>query len=166
MVLFLSFCRSNFFGVMTCGFHFVRLISQKKLLQTHTSPEGFDPVYKKQYFLTINIFAEGNHFLILLQKESLQYINILISFERFISQKRILLIDTSIEEFYHVHENGIYNNSIFTKTSPEGIFLYFKMCSLDMDIYSTRTLIFQINSKRKSLFFIGPSTEVRKKPFQ
>ena len=29
-------------------------------------------------------------------------------------------------------------------------------------IYSTRTLIFQINSKRKSLFFIGPSGEVRK----
>ena len=36
------------------------------------------------------------------------------------------------------------------------------MCTLHMDICFTRTLVFQIDSKRKSLFFIGPSAEVRK----
>ena len=50
---------------------------------------------------------------------------------------------------YPVHKNGIYNNSLWSFPSAEGIFLYFKMCSLDMEIYFTRTLIFQINGKRK-----------------
>ena len=76
---------------MVCSFHFERLISQKKILRIHISPEGFDPVYRKHYFWVIDIFAEGNHFLILLQKESLQFINIF-HFERFSSQKRTLLM--------------------------------------------------------------------------
>ena len=70
----------NFFDVIISSFHFERLISQKKILRIHTSTEGFDRVYKKQYFWTINIFAEGNNFLILLQKESLQSINMRFSF--------------------------------------------------------------------------------------
>ena len=49
-------------NVISFVFHFERLISQKKILLILTSPEGFDPVYKSQYFLTINIFPEGNHF--------------------------------------------------------------------------------------------------------
>ena len=35
--------------------------------------------------------------------------------------------------------------------SAEGIFPFFKMCSLDMDIYLTRTLIFQNKGKKSIL---------------
>ena len=61
-----------FFNVITFVFHFERLISQKKILLIHISPEG--------YIKHSSIFAEGNHCLILLQKESLQCINILFLF--------------------------------------------------------------------------------------
>ena len=62
----------------------------------------------------------------------------------------MLLIDTFIEEFYPVHENVIiYKNSFSFDPSAEGIFLHFKMGSLDMDLCLTRTLIFQIKGKKK-----------------
>ena len=93
-----------FFNVISFVFHFERLISQKKILLIHISPEG----YKKQFFWTISIFAEGNHCLILLQKESLQCINILFSFERFISQKWIRLIDSDTKGFHPVNRNWIF----------------------------------------------------------
>ena len=80
---------------------------------------------------------------------------------KFISQKKILLIDTSTEEFYPVHENGIYDNSLFLYPSAEGIFLYFKMCSLGMEIYFTRTLILQIKGNKKYLVFIVLTIKVR-----
>ena len=72
-------------------------------------------------------------------------------------QKKILLIDTSTEEFYPVYENGIYNNSLSLYPSAEGIFLYLKMRSFDMDIYFTMTLIFQ----NKNVLLIGPTKKVR-----
>ena len=72
-------------------------------------------------------------------------------------QKKILLIDTFTEEFYPVYENGIYNYWFALYPSAEGIFLYFKMCSFDMNIYFIRTLIFQ----NKNLFFIGPTKKVQ-----
>ena len=68
--------KKTFFFCNDMSFNFERHISQKKILRIHTSPEGFDPVYQKQYFLTINIFAEGNHFLLLLQKEFIMYMKI------------------------------------------------------------------------------------------
>ena len=74
-----------------------------------------------------------------------------------ILRKKILLIDTSTEEFYPVHEEGIYNNSLFLYPSAEGTFLYFKLCSLGMEIYFTRTLILQIKGKKR----IGPTAKVR-----
>ena len=46
-------------------------LSEEGFLQIHTSPEGFLHVNKRQYSLTINLFGEGNHFLILPQRESL-----------------------------------------------------------------------------------------------
>ena len=60
-----------------------------------------------------------------------------------------------------IHENAIYN-SFFPDSSAEGIFLYFKRYSLDKGIYFTRTLIFQINDKKKNLYFIGATAEVQK----
>ena len=66
-----------------------------------------------------------------------------VSFWKSILQKKIFLFDTSTEEFYPAFESGLYDNSLFLYPFVEVIFLYFKMCSLDMDIYFTRTLIFQ-----------------------
>ena len=79
-IIFLSFCRRKFSSIITRGFHFETFISKKKILLIHTSPEGFYPVYEIQYFLTIDIFPEGNDSFILLQKDSLQFIKIWISF--------------------------------------------------------------------------------------
>ena len=103
-ILIIHISTEIFFNVISFVFHFERLISQKKILLIHISPEG----YKKQFFWTISIFAEGNHCLILLQKESLQCINILFSFERFISQKRIRLIDSSSKGFQSVYRIQIF----------------------------------------------------------
>ena len=47
-------------------------------------------------------------------------------FEKFISQKKVLLIDTSTEEFYLVHENSTYN-SLLLYPSAEGIFPLFQI---------------------------------------
>ena len=46
--------------------------------------------------------------------------------EKSISQKKVLLIDTSTEEFYLVHENSTYN-SLLLYPSSEGIFLLFQI---------------------------------------
>ena len=46
--------------------------------------------------------------------------------EKYISQKKVLLIDTSTEEFYLVHENSTYN-SLLLFGSAEGIFLLFQI---------------------------------------
>ena len=75
------------------------------------------------------------------------FFNVLV-YKFYISQKKILLIDTSIEEFYPVHKNVTYN-SLFLYPSAEGIFLYIKTYSL---IWMT---------KKKNLFFIGLTAEVQ-----
>ena len=84
------------------------------------SPEGSYPVGEMQSFLAIDIFPEGNNFLILLQKKSV--LECMFYFDKSNSQKKFLLIDTSTEEFYPVRENLIYN-SLFPYPSAEGIFL-------------------------------------------
>ena len=70
-------------------------ISSLLLIRT----EGFDPVYKNAISLTIDIFEEGNHS-IHLQKEFLQCINMCtFHFDRFISQKKVFLINSSTKVF-------------------------------------------------------------------
>ena len=66
-------------------------------------------------------------------------------------QKKILLFDTSTEEVYPAFENGLYNNSLSLNPFASVIFLYFKMCSLVMDIYLTKALIFQIRGRKSIL---------------
>ena len=43
----------------------------------------------------------------------------------------------------------MYDNSLFFYPPAEGIFLYFKLWSLDMEIYFTKTLIYQMNGRGK-----------------
>ena len=47
---FFVLLQKEFSDVMTKGFDFGRLISQKKILWIHTAPKGFDPLYKKPYY--------------------------------------------------------------------------------------------------------------------
>ena len=58
-----------FFCFSACSFYHERFIAQKKTLLIHNSLENFYPVSKMKSFITIDIFPEGNNFLILLQFE-------------------------------------------------------------------------------------------------
>ena len=63
-----------------------------------------------------DIFSEKIIFLFICTKI---FFNVLV-YKFYISQKKILLIDTSIEEFYPVHESAIHN-TLFLYPSAEGI---------------------------------------------
>ena len=66
-----------------------------------------------------DIFSEKIIFLFICTKI---FFNVLV-YKFYISQKKILLIDTSTEEFYPIHKHAIYN-LLLLYPSAEGIFLY------------------------------------------
>ena len=71
--------------------------------------------------------------------------------EKYISQKKVLLIDTSMEEFYLVQENSSYN-SVLLYPCAEGIFLLFQIVIYISGKYFTWTLVFSINGQGKESF--------------
>ena len=87
------------------------------LILIDLSTEGFHPVYRTSISLMIDIFCTR------IFSNALKY-----GFhgEKYISQKKVLLIDTSTEEFYLVHENSTYN-SLLLYPSADGIFSLFQI---------------------------------------
>ena len=106
-IIFSSFCRRNLCNISICSLYFDGFISQKKVFLINSSTEGFHPVYSTLIFLMIDIFSERNHILVLLYKEFSNALKCGSHFEKSISQKKVLLIDISREEFYLVRENSI-----------------------------------------------------------
>ena len=129
-------------------FFLKEFFAQKRIFLIDSSAEGFHPVYRDYVFLVIDIFSKRNHFLVFLQQEFSNVLECRCYFEDLFAEENF---SDFTEEFYPVYENGIYNYSFSLYPSAEGIFLYLKMRSFDMDIYFTMTLIFQ----NKNLFFIG-----------
>ena len=122
-----------FFNVISFVFHFERLISQKKILLLHISPEGckkgFHPVYRNWIFLKWLIFSQKEIVFLSFCKSNFSYIlECRFHFENLYCRRKFFWLTLQQKNLI------LY---IMLDPSAEGIFLYFKMFSLDNPIYES-----------------------------
>ena len=168
-ILMIHISTEIFFNVISFVFHFERLISQKKILLIHISPEGykkgFHPVYRNWIFLKWLIFSQKEIIFLSFCKSKFSYIlECRFHFENLYCRRKFLWLTLQQKNLILYMKMKYIIPHYFVSFCRRNLPIFQNVLfRYGQDIiYSTRTLIFQINSKRMSLFFIVPSGEVRK----
>ena len=154
---------NHFCNLSTSCFHFERFISQNNIRLIDTSKDGFHPrslkllIFSQKEIIFLS-FCKSNYSYILECRFHFENLYCRRKFFWLTLQQKNLILYMKME--YIIPH---YFVSFCRRNLPIFQNVLFRY-GQDI-IYSTRTSIFQINSKRKSLFFIGPSGGTKNSPF-